>query len=65
MIEPESNGTYVIELCSGEQLRWRYLGPDSGSQIWWCDLETGREFNETSVMYTWWIVRKEDPPTEP
>lgn len=62
MIEPQPNQTYVIELCSGEQRRWRLLGPDSRSQIWWCDLETGREFNETSMMYSWQIARKEDQP---
>ncbi len=64
MIKPEPNGIYLIELCSGEYRRWRFCGFDSGSQIWWCDLETGREFSETSVMYSWKIVRKEDLPTE-
>ena len=64
MIKPQLNQTYVIELCSGEERRWRFLGPDSRSQIWWCDLETEREFNETSVMYSWQIVRKEGPSSQ-
>lgn len=64
MIRPEPNGIYLIELCSGEIRRWRFCGVDSRSQIWWCDLETGREFSETSVMYSWEIVRKEDLPTK-
>ena len=61
MIEVEPNEIYEIELCSGEGRRWLYCGSDSQSQIWWRDLETGREFNESSVMYTWTIIRKIDP----
>lgn len=61
MIEVEPNEIYEIELCSGECRRWLYCGSDSQSQIWWRDLETGREFNESSVMYTWTIIRKIDP----
>ncbi len=61
MLTPVPDAIYLIELCSGECRRWRYRGPDARSQIWWRDLETGREFNETSVMYSWSIVGKEDP----
>jgi len=57
---PESNGIYEIELCSGERLRWQYLGPDSVTGIWWRNLETGREFNEASLMYAWRIISKHD-----
>ena len=60
MITPESNGIYEIELCSGERLRWQYLGLDSVTGIWWRNLETGREFNEASLMYAWQIVSKHD-----
>ncbi|HQU79493.1 MAG TPA: hypothetical protein PLU47_08500 [Azonexus sp.] len=60
MTEPFAGGTYIIELCSGELRRWRYLGPDARSQIWWRDVESGREFTESSVMYAWQIVRKQD-----
>lgn len=59
-IEPLAGTTYLIELCSGELRRWRYLGPDARSQIWWRDVESGREFTESSVMYAWQIVRKQD-----
>ncbi|MEO8411518.1 MAG: hypothetical protein ABI478_13200 [Propionivibrio sp.] len=60
MEKPVLDGIYVIELCSGERRRWQYRGPDGRSQIWWRDMETGREFAETSMMYTWWIVGRED-----
>lgn len=59
MLETELNGVYEIELCSGERRRWRCCGADSQAQRWWRDLETGREFCETSVMYAWTIIRKE------
>lgn len=62
VIVPKLDGGYLVELCSGEQRHWRYLGPDARLQVWWCDLESGREFNESSVMYAWWIVRADDPP---
>ena len=66
MIEqPALNGVYIIELCSGERRRWQYGGADDRSQVWWRDLETGREFSETSLMYTWWIVRRQDMPLQP
>lgn len=60
MIKPESNGVYEIELCSGERPCWQYLGPDCDAGIWWKDVETGREFNEASLMYSWRIVEKHD-----
>ena len=58
-IEPLAGTTYLIELCSGELRRWRYLGPDARSQIWWRDVESGLEFSESSLMYAWQIVRRE------
>jgi len=64
MIEAEQTGIYEIELCSGERRRWRCCGADAQSQRWWRDLETGREFTETSVMYAWTIIRKEDASTK-
>lgn len=60
MIRPETNEIYEIELCSGERLRWQYLGSDSFTGIWWRNLETGREFNEANLMYSWSIVSKLD-----
>ncbi len=60
MIDPEPGRSYVIELCSGESRRWHHLGPGEQSQVWWRDMETGREFSETSVMYAWRIARQED-----
>jgi len=51
MIAPETDAVYLVALCSGEQRRWRYLGPDARGAIWWRDLETGREFSESSLMY--------------
>lgn len=64
MLKPQSNQIYVIELCGGEERRWRFLGPDSRSQLWWRDLETRCEFNETSVMYSWQIARREAQPDD-
>lgn len=65
MTEPVAGEVYVIELCSGEQRRWRYLGADPGSHIWWRDLETGHEFNEGSLMYAWQIVANQaDSPEQ-
>jgi len=59
------NAIYRIELCSGESRRWKYLGPNNSSQVWWCDVETGLEFNESSLMYAWQIIHEEDdPPSE-
>jgi hypothetical protein len=56
MIKPEIKAIYEIELCCGERLFWEYLGPDSHAGIWWRDVETGRVFNEVSLMYSWTIV---------
>jgi len=58
MIKPEVDATYLIELCSGEQRRWRYLGQDKKGSAWWRDLETSLEFNEGSLMYAWQIVER-------
>ena len=60
-IIPVAGEIYLVELCSGERRYWRYLGPDARLQVWWCDLESGREFNESGVMYSWWIVGAEAP----
>jgi hypothetical protein len=60
MIKPEFDATYLIELCSGEQRRWRFLGQDSKGVAWWRDLETSLEFNEGSLMYAWSIVERLD-----
>lgn len=57
----EPDATYLIELCSGEQRRWRYLGPDVHGAVWWRDLETQMEFSESSVMYAWSIVERVPP----
>lgn len=58
MIAPEADATYLVELCSGEQRRWRYLGQDTRGAVWWRDLETQREFSESSLMYAWSIVER-------
>jgi len=60
MLAPEAGADYLIELCSGEQRRWRYLGPDARGALWWRDLETQMEFSESSVMYAWAIVERVD-----
>ncbi len=62
MAELISDAVYRIALCSGEIRRWRYLGPDNHSRIWWRDEETGMEFNETSLMYAWQIESVEGAP---
>lgn len=61
MIAPEIDATYLIALCSGEQRRWRYLGPDARGAVWWRDVETRIEFSEGSVMYAWSIAERLDP----
>ncbi|HLO64139.1 MAG TPA: hypothetical protein VK165_14370 [Azonexus sp.] len=49
---------YLVELCSGEQRHWQYLGPFGlESQRWW-DIETEREFSEGSVLYAWKIIQR-------
>ena len=67
MIKPTIDALYLIELCSGEAQHWRYCGPDARGRIWWQDVESGREFNETSLMYAWKILRRMDeaPPEIP
>jgi hypothetical protein len=50
---------YAIELCSGERCRWQYLGAER-EVVRWRDLESGREFDEASLMYAWKIVGSED-----
>ncbi len=63
MTTPVSDAIYRVELCSGEQRLWRYRGPDGRGAIWWQDVETAREFSETSLMYAWKIIaREEDCP---
>jgi hypothetical protein len=61
MITPEFNAVYVVELCSGEQRRWRYRGVDGRGVGWWQDMETGVEFSDTSLLYVWQLLRKEEP----
>ncbi|HJV93353.1 MAG TPA: hypothetical protein VJ572_07715 [Azonexus sp.] len=63
MTQPQANAIYQIELCSGERRRWRCLAyrPDDATR-WWRDLESGREFNEASLMYAWRILSQEDDP---
>ncbi len=53
MIALDINAVYTIELCSGELRQWKYLGQDSRRLVWWMDLETRQEFNESSLMYAW------------
>lgn len=65
MLEPKFSGIYVIELCSGELRRWRYLGPGEQSHVWWRDVETGLEFSETSVIYAWQIIGVADEDFQP
>ena len=64
MIVPIAGRIYEIELCSGEHCRWRFLGADARGQRWWRDSDSGREFNETSLMYAWTVLG-EAPPDEP
>lgn len=65
MIVPALGEVYLVELCSGEQRHWRYLGPDAHLNTWWCDLETGREFIESNVMYAFQIFGADEPPANP
>jgi hypothetical protein len=64
-LEPKLGEIYVIELCSGERRRWRYLGVSEQSPGWWRDMETGLEFSETSLMYAWRIIGAEPPQPNP
>lgn len=49
------NAVYLVELCSGEQRHWKFLGPDSRHLVWWLDLESGQALSESSLMYAWAI----------
>ncbi len=51
MITPAPDTTYLIELCSGEQRRWRFEGVDGRGFGWWLDEETGFGFSDASLMY--------------
>jgi len=65
MIEARANTDYLVELCSGEQCRWRCLAARAGDKgRWWRDLGDGREFAENDLMYAWRIVAEIDPPNE-
>lgn len=59
-----SQAIFRIELCSGEIRRWRYLGADARSQVWWRDMESGQEFSESSLMYAWRILDEEPPSSD-
>lgn len=59
MISLEPQAIYLIRLCSGEQRRWQYLGTDVLARTLWRDMETGREFSETSLMYVWEIIGRD------
>lgn len=58
--EPIPGVVYLVELCSGERRRWRYLGPPGAENARWQDAETAREFGEASVLYAWKIIRRLD-----
>jgi len=60
MPEPQAGVLYLVELCSGEERRWRCLGPDARTQNWWRDVESGLEFSEASLMYAWKIIGRQD-----
>ncbi len=60
MDQPGMNAIYLIALCGGEVRRWQYLGQDDRSEPRWRDVETGREFSESSVMYAWEIIGRDD-----
>lgn len=61
MTIPQPQQIYLIELCSGERRRWRYQGADARGAPWWRDMESGKEFSESSLMYAWHIVGPETP----
>lgn len=52
----QAGAVYLIELCSGEQCRWRFLGEDAAQRCWWRDLDSGREFDAAGLMYAWQVV---------
>ncbi len=49
---------YLVELCSGEQCHWQYLGPFGPENRRWWDIETAREFSEGSLLYAWKIIER-------
>lgn len=53
---PQEERIYIVQLCSGEHRRWRFLGLDAQGLAWWRDEETRRTFSEASLMYVWEIV---------
>lgn len=55
----ESLSIYRIKLCSGEIRRWQFLRMDGLSRSVWRDIDTGLEFNETSLLYVWEVVGKD------
>jgi len=55
MSTPRPQQVYVIELCSGERRRWRFQGSDAQGNLWWQDVESSKEFSESSLMYAWRI----------
>lgn len=57
-----SEAIFRIELCSGEVRRWQYLGTDARSLVWWRDLDSRLEFNESSLMYAWRILDEIEGP---
>jgi hypothetical protein len=58
MIALDINAVYTVELCGGELRQWKYLGQDSRRLVWWMDLETRQEFNESSLMYAWSVKER-------
>lgn len=56
--ELKPGAVYLVELCSGEQRRWQYLGSLAPENRRWWDLETAREFGEASLLYAWKIIRR-------
>lgn len=55
-MELKSGVVYIVELCSGERRRWRFLGLDARGIAWWRDETTARSFSESSLMYVWQII---------
>ncbi len=61
MIEPQPDAIYLVELCSGERRHWRCLAARPGEVArWWRDLDSGREFAESGLMYAWRILARAD-----
>lgn len=60
MINPQPGHCYEIGTCSGETRRWRFLRVDDNGLEWWFDLDENREFNDTAIMYAWWVEAEVD-----